>query len=442
MHPSILTRFVVYPARSLGLEDSDVRQEDRLESDRPKTLPSPYLDLLPQTPLRESRPIVDTSEVENAARTILHPIQPVDSTTRAPRDFLLSAKWTRASDSLPPYYLVYFLLVDLLGYKNLGHAEKVAWGVLVDFNGRAFLIEHRKRGFGIFAQDTALDEEPAQAIVARIAEAVAAAEPYFRWLADQAANGSTLNVLNRSIELYDRYRFYRDQYLATRAEATALGNDETLHRELPPAVSLCFTPALALHRKAKWLALTAIDTFFSWTDHVFIHIAILQGDLVTGQEVRRAADKYWPKKFKLAMDCTDAVTLEYFKDLMAIRRQIRNFDAHGSFGKRREAFMFHSKVGAVPLTLPDEGRSGTPQFGRGIDFVDHETIELIDRFIQHLWSGSRSPARLYIQESGLPSNLRFTKDGEYARAMRSEAEMGTFLDEQTAIYDRHANMDY
>ena len=385
---------------------------------------------------------MDTSEIQNAARTILHPIKPVDSTTRAPRDFLLSAKWTRASDSLPPYYLVYFLLVDLLGYKNLGRAEKIAWGVLLDFNGRAFLLEHRKSGFSIFAQHKVLDEEPAQTIVTRLTAAVAIAEPYFKSLADQAANGSALTVLNRSIELYDRYRFYRDQYIETRAEATALGNDETLHRELPSGVSLYFTPALELNRKSKWLALTAIDTFFSWTDHVFIHIAILQGDLVTGAKVRRAAAKNWPKKFKLAMDCADAVTLEYFKDLMAIRQQIRNFDTHGSFGRSREAFLFHSKVGAVPLTLPDEGQGGTPRFGRGIDFVEHETVELIERFIEHLWSGSRSPARLYIQESGLPLNLSFAKDGRYACAMRSEEEMGTFLDEQAALYDRHTNMDY
>ncbi len=339
------------------------------------------------------------------------------------------------------YYLVYFLLVDLLGYENLGRFEKIAWSVPLDFNGRAFLIEHRKGGLGLFAQDTALAEAAAKTIATRVEKAVAAAEPYFKWLAAQAANGSRLNVLNRSMELYDRYRFYVDQYLATRAEATAL-RDETLNRELPPGVSLYFTPGLALSRRAKWLALTAIDTFFSWTEHVFIHIAILQGDLETGQDVRRAANSNWHQKFRLAMDCTDPVTLEHFENLKTIRQQTRNFDAHGSFGKHREAFMFHSNAGAVPLTLPDEGRSGTPRFGRGIGFVEHETVELIERFIEHLWSGSRAPARLYIQQSGLPLNLSFTKDGKYARAMQSEAEMVTFLDEQASIFDMHANMDY
>jgi hypothetical protein len=42
--------------------------------------------------------------------------------------------------------VVYFLLVDLLGFKNLGTFEKIAWSVPVDFEGRAFLIEHRKAG--------------------------------------------------------------------------------------------------------------------------------------------------------------------------------------------------------------------------------------------------------------------------------------------------------
>jgi hypothetical protein len=60
---------------------------------------------------------------ETALRA-LGPIKPADRNTQASEDFLFSAKRTHASDELPPYYLVYFLLLDLLGFENLGKFER------------------------------------------------------------------------------------------------------------------------------------------------------------------------------------------------------------------------------------------------------------------------------------------------------------------------------
>ena len=44
---------------------------------------------------------------------------------------LMLSSRTNGGRSLPEYYLVYFLLVDLLGYKDLGQWEKVAWVIPV-----------------------------------------------------------------------------------------------------------------------------------------------------------------------------------------------------------------------------------------------------------------------------------------------------------------------
>ncbi len=51
---------------------------------------------------------------------------------------------TNGGRDLPAYYLVYFLLVDLLGFPNLGRWEKVAWRVPVRYRGRLYAIEHRQ----------------------------------------------------------------------------------------------------------------------------------------------------------------------------------------------------------------------------------------------------------------------------------------------------------
>jgi hypothetical protein len=70
-----------------------------------------------------------------------------------------------------------------------------------DWKGRGFLIEHRKMGLGVFAQDVERDEPAAQQLVIRIRKAVRAAQPFFEWLAGEAVSRSALNVVNNASSL-------------------------------------------------------------------------------------------------------------------------------------------------------------------------------------------------------------------------------------------------
>jgi hypothetical protein len=147
-------------------------------------------------------------EIREQARQALSPLKPADDATKADDKLLFTAKRTDAGRHLPPYYLVYFLLVDLLGYRNLGRFDKVAWSVPVDLDGTAFLIEHRKFGLGVFAHDRAAEEQQAQRIVYLIQRAVKVAKPYFKWVADEAVRESKLNVVNNSRSLFQRYVYF------------------------------------------------------------------------------------------------------------------------------------------------------------------------------------------------------------------------------------------
>jgi translation elongation factor EF-4 len=57
-----------------------------------------------------------------------------------------------------------------------------------------------------------------------------------------------------------------------------------------------------LSQESSWLGIAAIDAFFSWTEHVLIHIAILQGKLKTGEEVADLAAAEWAYKVKTVTD--------------------------------------------------------------------------------------------------------------------------------------------
>jgi len=379
--------------------------------------------------------------VRERALKAISPLKPADSGTPADRHFMFYAKRTDAGRKLPPYYLVYFLLVDLLGFKNLGQFEKIAWSVPVEYEGQAFLVDHRKFGLGVFAANLPGDEPAAAEIVRLIHKAAKAARPYFEWRAEQAAKASQLNVANRSQQLFERLEFYLGLYDARREEAENMRR-EHVETDLGEGRRIISFPATGLRREAQWFALSAIESFFSWTEHVFIHIVILQGKCSTGEEVAELAKSEWGSKFKVALDLGDARTKSLYDDLTVMRRRLRNFVAHGAFGKDGEAFHFHSAVGAVPMLLPYRRERSAFRFGQGVDFVADEAISLVRKFVEHLWSGSRAPAKIYIQEYGLPLVLTKVVNGEYARAMASVETMTEHAYYEAGMRDRYMDMDF
>lgn len=366
---------------------------------------------------------------------------------------MLSSR-TNGGRNLPPYYLVHFLLVDLLEFPHMGKWEKSAWTVPVRLRGRLYGIEHRKLGLGVFApsldpearisgQPTDEQETDAKEISALIVKAVDAARPYFEWRAEQAAAGSQINVLNKSPYLFERYEFFRDQFRALSMEADARKDERKITKDIledGTEVTTGVFPAYSLRREAEWNAQAAVEAFFSWTEHLFIHLAILQGKLGTGDDVANLAGADWKAKFKAALDLSDKTTKEHYDALLDLRAQIRNFMAHGSFGKRGEAFLFHSGAGAVPVLLTENQRHRYSLTGKPA-FDESWAVDEIEEFISHLWSGVCGPAKLHIF-SDLPSILTFANDGTYAHAMGSEDSMKEFVEHLTMEFDNAANMDW
>lgn len=383
--------------------------------------------------------------VREAARCALGSVEPATASTPADKDFLFNAKRTDAGRKLPAQHLVYFVLVDLLGYRDLGRFEKLAWSIPIDFNGRAFLIEHRKFGVGVFAADLEKDEADAQQIVNHIHKAVKAARPFFDWLAARAIDESAINVTNKSVSLFDRFEFLRDGYHLKANEAEAHKDErvvKTGKSEDGGSWQTISFPAFRLRTEAKWFGLSAIEAFFSWTEHVFIHIGILRGMLTSANEVTRAAEANWLTKFKLAFDLADERSKKLYDELLIVRKELRNFAAHGSFGKQGEAFHFHSSAGAVPVLLPDPIGSRQFALGEPSDFDLQHALQTIEEFIMHLWEGPRAPARIYIQKYELPLILTMTRDGTYGKAMTSIDEMTSIADHLARQMDKAGDMDW
>jgi hypothetical protein len=94
--------------------------------------------------------------VREQARRAIAPMKPVDDNMKARKDFLFSAHRAVSAAELPSQHLIYFLLVELLGFRDLGRFEKLAWSIPIDLDGKAFLVEHQKFGVGVFTRSISM----------------------------------------------------------------------------------------------------------------------------------------------------------------------------------------------------------------------------------------------------------------------------------------------
>lgn len=390
----------------------------------------------------DSRP-PELLDVKTRALRAISPIVAAHDSTEAEDNILFNSGRTAASDKLPAPHLIYFLLVELLGFRNLGRFEKLAWSVPVDFEGRAFLVEHRKFGAGIFVPDPEKHEAAAERIAQLLQKGVRAAKPFFAKLAEDAVRESKFNVVNNARSLFERFQYFTDSYKTKSAEAKARKDEvqiERFEREGSSGAIYNF-PARELSRKANWLAMAAIDSFFGWTEHILVHLAILRGTVTNGEDVANLIGADWQEKYKAAIGIEPPEAKHHFDVLVTIRRQLRNFFTHGAFGKQGEAFHFHSAAGAVPVVL-DDSAGGRFSLTPDLAFDDGEALAAIEEFIAFLWADERAPAQIYIQEAELPLILTMASDGTYTKAMVSTEEMNKFALYLSQRFDDATNMDW
>lgn len=383
--------------------------------------------------------IITEKDIENLKEKIQYIIADIkipDESTKIEKNWWLKLSYSQASKELPVYYKVYFLLVNLLGFKDLGRAEKTAWSIPIDFEGKAFFIELRKFGLGLYGINMSKKYEKAKKIVKIINKATKMAEPYFDYLANEAIKSSKLTITNNSRHLFERYEYFLKLY-----EEKAFKDNEDNRR----LNFLYGGQSYKLYdRESQWLAMDAIEAFFSWTEHVFVLLAVIMGKVKTGEEVNEIINSDWNKKYKMIFDISKKKDNEFYLKLLSIRRQVRNYMAHGTFSNDMRTFYFHSSTGVIPLNYKNLSKKNFTFNLENLylNLIDYKTINVLKNFIDFIWSCERKPAKLYIQDSGLPLVLTEAQKGIYTKIMKSSKEMNEYIDRKIWEQERAMNMDF
>ncbi|MDR3491220.1 hypothetical protein [Mucilaginibacter sp.] len=387
---------------------------------------------------------MEIQSYKSKALKILSPIQPAIKAVEIPDIFFRVDCRSKAGYQLPVYYLVYFLFADLLEFPNLGKFEKIAWSFPIDYKGKTFLVEYRKMGLGIFVQNLATDETAAEEIVRKINGAVKSARPFYDYIAAEAIKKSNLNVNNNNRKLFARFNFLLEQYKTESGLAASSRNKYETKTEVTKFSKVANSLSLSYKHdeKANWYAISCVEAFFSWTEHLFIHLAIIAEGLADGEMITRLIEAEWKDKFRAAITDTSKTAVKFLDELLLVRQQLRNFVAHGAFGKEGNAFSFHSKTGAVPVIMNYKRQRNRFSLQGGLVFNDGETIALIGGFIMYLQTGSLKPAMFYTQESDLPTIVPYAANGFYQALCDDMETMERYCYELQQQLDDAANMDW
>ena len=342
---------------------------------------------------------------------------------------------------LPEHHLVYMLLVDLLEFYDHGRAENTLWSIPIKLRNTIFVLEFGKSGFRWFTNGGRTSETHAMVseIVKCITLAVAKSSDYFQWQADVAAKGSNLTIENRSIQLYDRYLYFYHLY-ESKCESILEKQTKVAGTRLEQIEDL-FGLQL-LKQEASWIAQSAIEAFFGWTEHVFVQLAIFTSENMTGNRVVDLAHSNWQKKYERVFDMNDSTSKFHYLNLCEIRNSLRNPFAHGLIRKDFSGICFHSRIGAIPLNSRSHAAISSWWFSANVGASEKESLSKIADFIDHLWNEDRKLLEIYIQERGLPLVLTMTCDGTYSRALESEESMLDLVEGLTNHMDQVDNMDF
>jgi hypothetical protein len=388
--------------------------------------------------------VFDKEKYKEIALKILSPIKPPDEKTLAKEKFLFNAQRSKAGYRLPEYYLIFFLFNDLLEFKNLGKFEKIAWSFPIDYKGRAFLIEYRKFGVGVFVQDPELDEKEAEEIVKKINGAIKSIRPFYDHLAEEAVKRSEFNIINNNQKLYERFQYllslYKKEfkkYLKNK-DKTKIESKVFKHGTMTSHTNLGYK----YYQKSNWIAIACIEAFFSWTEHLFIHLAVVAENLSSGEDVSNLIEAEWKVKFKAAIKDNSKEANKFYDELLIVRQQLRNFVAHGAFGKNGNAFRFHSGTGTVPVLMNHKKPKNRFSLHGYLTFKEEDVIILIEEFIKFLWRGSLQPAMYYTQECSLPTILTNASNGIYEEATKDMKSMEEYSRYLIHELDNAANMDW
>jgi hypothetical protein len=338
-------------------------------------------------------------------------------------------------EDFPVPGLVFIALKTLLGLKNYGPGEKMAWGIEAAYGDTAFAIQLEKFGLQLYvpqATDTCAFEDIKRALQ----KCCAVAESYLMPEVSDRLLAARVTLRNQYHRFEDAYQFFRK---ASR-EAYAAPPPEPVVRETPRGTVTSSNPFLP-RQEGGYLASAMLDAYFSKLEHVLVLLAAFSTLDVENGALQKLVGDRWDEKFKALFNVqTDQIAKRVYDDLKKIKEDLRNPASHGGFLKKGASFLFHSEAGALPVLLTRVNRDFEFHITPVPPVTFEQVCEVLDEADSFLRDSPLAEGFAYVA-AGLDVPFDAESRQRYLQAIAS-GEFEDLIERQAYLQDMHANMDY
>ncbi len=329
------------------------------------------------------------------------------------------------------------MMLRLIGCKDLGRTEKLAWEVTFYFEGLQCSLALQKSGTRLYIARTAgTDEKAVIAAAKRIdtqlrkAQRVAEKEILAQISRDQVTNGN--------VTIQNQYWWLREVYMYFREGAQLAFDGKGRLGPRHPNGGYWLFPE---QREGACNTLAMVWAYFSLLEHVLVLCLPFIGFDPSKQSITNFIGKRWSDKFRYIFDIAADLNAKKLYDLLhTVSETYRNTYGHGGFGKDDATIYFHvAGVGALPTVLSKISKS--PQFElvpvKQIDY--REACRLFDKVDSWFDKAITANAMLWIK-AGL--DVRYDSVFRADLALAEQEDFTEFLDYSVSKFEQTINMDW
>jgi hypothetical protein len=346
-----------------------------------------------------------------------------------------------AAERLPLPYMVFLTLLLGTECKYISRPmEKTAWSIYLRFKNVPFCLEHGK--FGMRIATPATKDVLMEELVSVLHRAFPIVDEVLQQDVNLQVRTGNVTIPNEQYLLRKRYEFFRDSaraaFDAPQPKLESLFRQTGSEQEGSRSFDI-----LKNEREGFFFGTAAIDSYFSWLEHVLILILPFVGYDPIRNNLLVYISSSWTDKIKKIWDVSGGREEKSMYDaLRKIKERFRNSITHGCLEKGAGSLRVHIPgIGVVPARLSRFTKSIHYDMFPLKEASFNEACELFDAVDAHLHSNSAKYGMKFA-EAGFNVAFDAKSREDYRSAMNSDCDFDKLLERISYVVDKNTNMDW
>jgi len=341
---------------------------------------------------------------------------------------------------IPPAYIVAFIFLSVLEYKNHGERDKVWWHTYFQYKDLRFLVRDYK--FGSWSLESRGDIVAAQSLVPEIIGKIHRASRYADRLLKKEFKRQIYRgqfyINNGYLKLRNAYEFYLDEAKVALGKLTDLESTAALQKPTVHAPIEYLNQHLHLENVLAYRSAPVMTSFFSLLEFLLDAFFAFEQPSMTFIRFRSLP---WRERFKKVIQVTlDSPFTSAYEKLGSIKSRYRDPLTHGLTSETSLLVPF-SFAGLVPVSY--EHLSNSLHFGFAA--VTREAVEEMFRVFEDFFESlsEHEPYCYYVQyiEYNFPIPAEKHKTLSIRKEMTSYEGFEEFLQAKSMYDDAVINRD-